>query len=233
MTSVARAADPVATQLRNPDASLRPKYRWWQPLAATDDTELRSELKAIADNGGGGAEGVAFPVTHAQGPDWGVGNANLQTFGWGTPAWAHKTQVMAEGARDNGIALDMTIGPLWPASTPELDTINDPRGMQQLVFAQQYVPAGTSRSGPLPANNAPAIPTVSRTTCGATAAGASALPIANDVGGYGVGDRVVVGSGTTAETVTITAKGSASTCTTLSPAAPAGRPHPQTPPTDS
>src|SRR3954447_15119310 len=76
-----------------------------------------------------------FPVTHAQGPDWGVGNSKLQTLSWGTPEWAHRTQVMAEGARDNGIALDMTIGPLWPASTPELDTINDPRGMQQLVFA--------------------------------------------------------------------------------------------------
>src|SRR3954447_13278573 len=222
MTSVAHAADPVATQLRNPDASLRPKYRWWQPLAATDDTELRNELKSIADNGGGGAEVVAFPVTHAQGPDWGVGNANLQTFGWGSPAWAHKTQVMAEGARENGIALDMTIGPLWPASTPELDTINDPRGMQQLVFAQQYVAAGTSRSGPLPSNNSPAIPTVSRTMCGATAAGATSLPIANDVGGYGVGDNVVVGTGAAAETVTITAKGAPSVCTTLSSAAAAG-----------
>src|SRR4051794_16486128 len=217
MTSVARAADPVATQLRNPDASLRPKYRWWQPLAATDDTELRNELKSIADNGGGGAEVVAFPVTHAQGPDWGVGNANLQTFGWGSPAWAHKTQVMAEGARDNGIALDMTIGPLWPASTPELDTINDPRGMQQLVFAQQYVPAGTARSGALPANNSPAIPTVSRSTCAPTTAGATSVPVANDVGGFGVGDNVTVGS----ETVKITAKGTPSVCTTLSAAAAA------------
>ena len=64
--SVAHAADPVATQLVDPDASLRPKYRWWQPLAATDDQQLRNELKAIADNGGGGAEAVAFQVTHAQ-----------------------------------------------------------------------------------------------------------------------------------------------------------------------
>src|SRR4051794_14084306 len=214
MTSVARAADPVATQLRSPDASLRPKYRWWQPLAATDDTELRSELKAIADNGGGGAEVVAFPVTHASGPDWGVGNSNLQTFGWGTPTWAHKTEVMAQGARDNGIALDMTIDPLWPASTPGMDTINDPRGMQQLVFAQQYVAAGTQRTGALPTNNSPAIPTVSRTTCGATVVGANTLPITNDVGGYGVGDSVVVGTGASAETVKITAKGTASTCTT-------------------
>src|SRR3954447_20779961 len=222
MTSVAHAADPVASQLRNPDASLRPKYRWWQPLAGTDDTEVRKELKAIADNGGGGAEVVAFPVTHAQGPDWGVGNSNLQAFGWGTPTWAHKTQVMAEGARDNGIALDMTIGPLWPASTPDLDTINDPRGMQQLVFAQQYVPGGTSRSGALPTNNSPALGTVSRTSCGATAAGATTIPIANDVGGYGVGDQVTIGSGASAETVTIAQKGTASACTTLSSAAVAG-----------
>jgi hypothetical protein len=219
------AAGAFASEFKDPDATFRPKYRWWLPLAATDDQELRNEVRQVAENGGGGLEAAAFPITGYQSGsagtgnvNWGVGNSKLQEVGWGTPAWAHKTEVMVTAARDNGVSIDMTIGPLWPSGVPDLDEIDDPRGMQQLVFAQQYIPAGTQRTGALPVNNAPALPTVSRTSCAATAPGATNLPIANDVGGFAVGDEIVVGS----ERVTITQKGSAGSCTTLSAAAATG-----------
>jgi len=215
-----------ASQFADPAASFRPKYRWEQPLAATSDRQLRKELRQIAENGGGGAEVIGIGIPRAlilgEEPEWGPGNSRLQTIGWGSPAWAHKTEVMTDAARDNGIALDMTLGPLWPASTPELDEINDPRAMQQLVFAQQFLAAGKRRSGPLPSNNSPNLPVVRRSLCGDPAKGAANLPIANDVGGFGVGDEIKVGAGARAERVRIVAKGSPGACTALRAPARAG-----------
>lgn len=222
----APAQPEFTSQFADPDASFRPKYRWLQPLAATSAAELRKELREMARIGAGGAEvipmGVPHALTFASVPEWGPGNAKLQTLGWGSPAWAQRTQTMAEAARDNGIGLDMTIGPRWPATTPELDSINDPRVMQQLVFAHQFVPAGKSRAGALPSDNEPPVPFVSRTLCGDPAAGATNIPIANDVGGFGVGDRIRVGEGKRAERVWIAKKGSPGACTVLTGAAAAG-----------
>jgi len=215
-----------SSQFANPDANFRPKYRWLQPLAATSASELRKELREMKRIGAGGAEvipmGIPHALTFASVPEWGPGNVKLQTFGWGTPTWAQRTQVMAEAARDNGISLDMTIGPRWPATTPELDSINDPRVMQQLVFAQQFVPAGKRRSGALPSNNEPPPPVVERTLCGDPAKGATNVPIANDVGGFGVGDEIRIGRGAQAEKVKIVKKGSPGACTQLTGAAQAG-----------
>jgi hypothetical protein len=140
---------PVLTpaSFADPPASVRPKYRWWMPLAYTDDQELRDELHQIKDVGGGGAEVSAFSVP-------GTGNkANpfLATYGWGTPLWAHKVEVMAEAARDDGLTLDATVGPSWPSIVPSVSNINDPRAMQQLVYGRELDPGGTTRTGPLPA----------------------------------------------------------------------------------
>src|SRR3954453_17909741 len=43
-----------AASFAAPSMAERPKYRWWMPLAYTDDDELRAELRDMAAAGGGG-----------------------------------------------------------------------------------------------------------------------------------------------------------------------------------
>ncbi|CNE72557.1 F5/8 type C domain [Mycobacterium tuberculosis] len=132
----------------DPPASVRPKYRWWQPLAYTDDAELARELDQIEKAGGGGAEVAPFSVE-------GTGNNTpefLKTYGWGTPLWARKTRTMLAAAKARGLGLDFTIGPRWPATVPTVDDVNDPSAQQQIVFSHEFHKGGTSRSGALPSN---------------------------------------------------------------------------------
>lgn len=143
---------PVPTLTRatfaDPPATVRPKYRWWQPLAYTDDGELASELGQIKKAGGGGAEVAAFPVD-------GTGNRSnpfLQTYGWGTPKWAQKVRTMLSAADSDGLGLDFTIGPRWPATVPTVTDVDDPAAAKQLVFSYEFHPGGSDRSGALPTN---------------------------------------------------------------------------------
>ena len=44
----------------NPPAATRVKFRWWQPVADTNDAEIQREVAAMAGNGGGGFEQNGF-----------------------------------------------------------------------------------------------------------------------------------------------------------------------------
>lgn len=143
----------------SPPMAARPKYRWWMPLAHTDDAELVAELRQIRDIGGGGAEVAAFGVA-------GPGNNEnpfLQTYGFGTPKWAGKVETILAAANRDGLGIDLTIGPRWPAVVPTVTDINDPAAAKQLVFAHEFHPGGTTRSGPLPTNFDTAPPQGART----------------------------------------------------------------------
>ncbi|MEO3828960.1 glycosyl hydrolase [Actinomadura sp. B10D3] len=158
LAAVDAAADapsfgPAAPELTrgtfaDPPASVRPKYRWWQPLAYTDDGELGLELDQIKKAGGGGAEVAPFNVEGAGSntPEF------LKTYGWGTPLWAQKTRTMLAQAKSRGLGLDFTIGPRWPATVPTVDDVNDPSAQQQIVFSHEFHKGGTRRSGELPTN---------------------------------------------------------------------------------
>ena len=138
----------TASTFADPPASVRPKYRWWMPLAYTDDSELVDELQQMKDAGAGGAEVAAFSVE-------GKGNNTnpfLQTYGWGTPRWADKVATMLSAAQQRDLSLDLTIGPRWPATVPTVDDVNDPAAAQQLGYAVEFGAGGSSRSGKLPSN---------------------------------------------------------------------------------
>src|SRR5262249_20204629 len=131
----------------DPPATVRPKYRWWQPLAATDDNELINELKQIKDLGAGGAEETGFAVT-------GTGNNTnpfLSQNGWGSATWAHKIQVQLQAAKNLGIDLDITNGPRWPPSFPTTDSLNGAAVAKQMIYSREQDAVGSTRSGPLPA----------------------------------------------------------------------------------
>lgn len=150
----------TAASFADPPASVRPKYRWWLPLAYADDAQLVAELRQMKQAGAGGAEVAAFSVE-------GAGNNRnpfLETYGWGTPTWAQKLTTIFGTARDEGLRVDLTIGPRWPATVPTVADVNDPRAQQQLVFAHEFAAGGSSRDGALPQNFNVRPPAGARTT---------------------------------------------------------------------
>ncbi|MGH3635448.1 MAG: glycosyl hydrolase, partial [Mycobacterium sp.] len=143
--SSATVPDLTAKSFANPPVRFRPKYYWWMPLANTDDAQLRAEIQAMAQAGAGGAL-ITPQGTNDKDP------AFLIKYGWGTPTWKHRVEVMLQAAKANGIELDFSQGPRWPALVPTVTDVNDPRAMQQLVYSYELDGGGTTRSGPLPDN---------------------------------------------------------------------------------
>ena len=190
-----------AASFASPAVSVRPKYRWWMPLAYTDDDELRSELRDMAASGAGGVEVAPFYVPGAGNQS----NAFLAQYGWGTPLWAHKLEVITDEAAKLGLIVDQNLGPQYPPTVPTLNSFNQPQAEQQLIFGREFNAAGTTRTGALPAPiTAPA--SVTTKLCGAAAAGGGVLRVEN-LGGFAAGDTITVGAGATAEKVTVTGLG--------------------------
>src|SRR4051794_23585858 len=184
-----------------PPMSVRPKYRWWMPLAYTDDDELRTELRDMASAGAGGVEVAPFVVAGAGNQS----NAFLAQYGWGTPLWEHRMEVITDEAANLGLIVDQNLGPQYPPTVPTLNSFNQPQAEQQLIFGREFDPAGASRTGALPAPTT-APPSVTTKLCGAAAVGDSVLRVEN-LGGFAPGDTITVGAGATAEKVTVTALG--------------------------
>ncbi|MDN5853204.1 MAG: discoidin domain-containing protein, partial [Actinomycetia bacterium] len=121
---------------------------------------MRAELEVMKLAGAGGAEVAAFKV---RGPD-ASDPEFLAEYGWGTPRWTDKVQTMLETADDLDLALDLTIGPRWPAVVPTVDDINDPSAAQELVFGYEFGAGGSTRTGQLPSNLTPEPPSGADTT---------------------------------------------------------------------
>lgn len=202
-----------------PPAAVRPMYRWWMPLAFTDDDELRRELRDIAAAGGGGVEVAPFVVPGAGHQD----NAFLAQYGWGTPLWAHKLEVITEEAADLGLVVDQNLGPQYPATVPSLNSFNQPEAEQQLIYGREFDQPGTSRTGALPSPTT-APPSVTTQLCAPASAGDAVLKV-KSLGGFAAGDTITVGTGATAEKVTVQGLGDrTSTCADLTVTATA-QPH--------
>src|SRR4051812_18764457 len=139
------APSVTPTSFADPPATVRPKYRWWLPGAYVDDTELRAEVQQIAAAGAGGIEVAGFEIP---GPK---DAAFLAQYGWGTPTWAHKMQVIAEAARDRGLTVDWNLGPHYPPTVPTLTNFNRPEVAQQIIYGREFNAPGSTRTGALPA----------------------------------------------------------------------------------
>jgi len=190
-----------AATFADPPRSVRPMYRWWMPLAYTDDDELRIELRDMAAAGAGGVEVAPFIVPGAGNQS----NAFLAQYGWGTPAWAHKMEVITDEAAKLGLVVDQNLGPQYPATVPTLNSFNQPEAEQQLIYGREFNAAGANRTGALPAP-ATAPPSVMTQLCGVANAGDEVLKVAA-LGGMAPGDTVTVGTGPTAEKVVVTGVG--------------------------
>ncbi len=239
--AVSAAADPVPTPgtpnqlfapafspstFANPGAALRPKFRWWQPVAYTNDAEIRNEVQNMASGGGGGFEQNGFPVSMNSGGDTTqfLTYANSQEFnaiyGWGTPLWSHRTEVYQTAAAQDGVIGDMNEGSRWNNSVPAVYSQNQAAAAKQIVFGDaQYLP-GTNPSGELPTQTA-ASPGVSSVLCSPANPGDTNVQL-NSIAGLLAGDQIRMGQGPAQETGTIASVGTASPCVPLSQAASAG-----------
>lgn len=195
----------------DPPAGVRPMYRWWMPLAYTDDEVLREELRDIAAAGGGGVEVAPFVVP-------GVGNKSnsfLAQYGWGTPLWAHKVEVITDEAADLGLVVDQNLGPQYPPTVPTLNSFNQPQAEQQLIYGREFNAAGSTRAGALPPPTT-APPSATTQLCGAAAPDDEMLKVLS-LGGFAAGDTITLGAGPTVEKVMVTGLGDrTATCGELS-----------------
>lgn len=190
-----------AATFADPPSSVRPMYRWWMPLAYTEDDQLRTELRDMAAAGAGGVEVAPFIVPGAGNQS----NAFLAQYGWGTPAWAHKMEVITDEAAKLGLVVDQNLGPHYPATVPSLNSFNQPEAEQQLIYGREFNLPGTSRTGALPATTV-APPTVTTKLCAPAAVGDEVLKV-EKLGGMAAGDTITVGTGPTAEKVVVTGLG--------------------------
>lgn len=210
-SAVAAPAALNPATFADPPSAVRPMYRYWVPLAYTEDDVLRAELQDIAAAGGGGVEVAPFVVPGAGNQS----NAFLAEYGWGTPRWAHKMEVITEEAARLGLSVDQNLGPHYPATVPTLNSFNQPEAEQQLVYGREFNDAGTTRSGALPAPlTAP--PSVTTKLCAAASPGDEEIRV-DALGGFAPGDTVTVGSAGGAEKVVVTRLGKRTdTCAELS-----------------
>ncbi|MFC7192980.1 glycosyl hydrolase [Halocatena marina] len=105
----------------DPNADVRPKFRWWWPSGNVEPEEITDEVNSIADAGFGGAE-IAY-VNFAQ-----IGaNNNAEKFDWGSPAWNQGVETALQAAKARDITIDLTITPFWPAVCLQLNQIMKPR----------------------------------------------------------------------------------------------------------
>ncbi|MFI5429643.1 glycosyl hydrolase [Aeromicrobium sp. UC242_57] len=186
-----------AASFAEPPTATRPMYRYWMPLAFTDDDVIRSQIQQLSEAGAGGIEVVPFYVPGAGHQD----NAFLADYGWGTPEWAHKMEVITDQAAKYGLIVDQNLGPQYPPTVPTLNSFNQPEAEQQLIYGREFNAAGTSRTGMLPATlTAP--PSVTTKLCRDAAVGDTTVGVAA-LSGLAAGDVITIGTAGEAEKVEV------------------------------
>lgn len=180
----------------DPPLSVRPMYRWWLPLAAVDDAELRREIDEMADAGAGGIEIDAMPAPG----DLGKSRAFLDRYGFGTAHWSHVLETIYAAGKRRGLKIDFMASAAYPSTVPTVSQINNRAAQQKLVFTAEEIQPGATWDGPLPQPET--APVQVGRLCGSAAAGETRALVASP-SNYAVGDVVVLGSRAKAERAAI------------------------------
>jgi glycosyl hydrolase family 106( putative alpha-L-rhamnosidase) len=102
-----------------------PKFRWWWPHGLVDLAEIAREVDQVAAAGFGGVE--IQDVHHSVRAD-----LDAAGHGWGTAPWLAAVETALRQAKRRGIAVDLAIGPSWPAAVPTI-TPEHPAAAKELV----------------------------------------------------------------------------------------------------
>ncbi len=223
------------TTFATPPAAMRVKFRWWQPLADTDDSEIKREIKAMVGNFGGGFEQDGFPVSNepetvasgrchdctSQFSRFAASQQFTQRYGWGSPLWSHRTEVYQQAAAQDGVIGDMNEGSRWDNTVPTVYSPNQDADAQDLSYGVQQYEPGQDPSGELPPLNAPA-PGGESTTLSTQANPGDTNIQVESIAGLLAGDQITLGRGSGAETAPIKSVGTSSPAVPLSQPASAG-----------
>lgn len=131
-------AASLLRRFASPLASQRPRMRWWVPSADLDLGVVSAQLDSLASVGVGGAE-----------------LADLGD-GFGSAAWRNDVLTALKAAHADNLALDLTVGPRWPAAVPTID-LNSDKSAQGIYWGAVSVQAGATYDDVVPVSvDAPA-----------------------------------------------------------------------------
>jgi hypothetical protein len=122
----AEAAPPPPTAFEQAfaapaDDTAKPFVRWWIAPGRMTEPETRKEIQNFADGGFGGVELVSL---------------ELNTVDYNSPGWNEAMLWILDEADRQGLQVDVTLGVVWPISTPEIaDPYADTRAEQKLALA--------------------------------------------------------------------------------------------------
>lgn len=120
----------------------RPKIRYWLPAAAVDETDLREEIRQFCERGFGGVEVVVLAMLP---PEIGRGD-----YGWGTPAWDHIIDIIANETEKLHMTMDVAAGPGWPIASPKIRDVDDLAALCELTYGMEEVTGNAHYHGALP-----------------------------------------------------------------------------------
>lgn len=196
-----------------PPGVVRPKYRVWLPLGATEEGELKNQVRALAAIGAGGVETahqmISDPVSGevSQGRDGAkvvnVANPYLAEYGWGTERWADRILALEQAGQANDLIVDHGAGPRWVPTGNSVYSMNKPSAQKKLIYGRAVHQAGSSiQDSALPSNWDTPIPSVKTTLCGPAAPGDKNLKV-KSIHGLGEGDSLSLGLDTNSQKTVI------------------------------
>ncbi|MGM0577516.1 MAG: glycosyl hydrolase [Myxococcota bacterium] len=142
LVSCGDGADPgppfPAADFRDPPTAARPWTRWWWPGGDVEDDVLRERLAVLADAGFGGVEIQALDAAlDPEAPE----DALSRRLSYGTEDFRAHLDVALAAAREEGLAVDLTLGSGWPTGGPHVPPADS---MQTLLRAERFVEGPTT-----------------------------------------------------------------------------------------
>ncbi|CAK7218393.1 hypothetical protein SBRCBS47491_003494 [Sporothrix bragantina] len=131
---------------RHPPVSYRARLRYWVPDAHVDLDQVYDDIAQAGARGAAGVELLGFYLYGAERgtyvpTDW-------NEYGWGTPAWKRVLDTAIRAHSDNGLLMDVAMGPNQGQGVPAHE--DDEGLMWDLVPHHVIVPSGKSFRGTIP-----------------------------------------------------------------------------------
>jgi hypothetical protein len=132
----------VESRFATPPVSAGARFRWWWPNGHVEPAEIIREVKQVAAAGFGGLE--VADVHHSV-----KGGLDPVGHGWATAPWIAGLDAALTQASREGITIDVTAGPSWPAAVPTVQA-DSPVASHELAHGVATVAAGQTFDGALP-----------------------------------------------------------------------------------
>ncbi|MBD8607583.1 alpha-L-rhamnosidase [Aeromicrobium sp. CFBP 8757] len=126
----------------SPPTSAGARFRWWWPNGHVTPSEIAREVKQVAEAGFGGLEVADVHHSVRSGLD-------PAGHGWATEPWIAGLDAALTQAGREGITIDVTAGPSWPAAVPTVQP-DSPVASHELAHGLATVAAGQTFDGRLP-----------------------------------------------------------------------------------